>query len=66
MVNTTFAINLHPHVNLQANAVFTIFAFNFPLVCTFFAPYLHRVNLCRSNFSCSVGTNSNSGALARA
>ena len=39
MVNTAFALNLHPHVNWQSNAVVTIFAYNFPLVCTF----LHHI-----------------------
>ena len=53
MVNTAFASNLQPHVNWQANAVFTIFALDLLLSLHFFAPYLHRVNLCKSNFSCS-------------
>ena len=35
MLNT----NLQPHVNRYANAVFTIFAFDFLLVCTF----LHHI-----------------------
>ena len=35
MVNTAFALKLQPHVNWQANAVFTIVAFDLPLVCTF-------------------------------
>ena len=39
MVNTAFALKLTPPCNWQANAVFTIFSFNFPLVCTF----LHHI-----------------------
>ena len=40
MVNTAFASNLQPRViNWKANAVFTIFALDFPLVCTF----LHHI-----------------------
>ena len=35
MVNTAFALKFTPHINWQASEVFTIFAFNFPLVCTF-------------------------------
>ena len=35
MVNTAFASNLQPHVNWQANAVFTIFAFDLLLLCIF-------------------------------
>ena len=31
--------NLQPHVNCHANAVFTIFAFPFPLVLTFCTPF---------------------------
>ena len=34
--------------------VFTIFAFDFSLVCTFLHHILHGVNLCKSNFSCRV------------
>ena len=45
--------NLQPRVNWQANVAFTIFAFDFPLVCTFLHHILHRVNFCKSNFSCS-------------
>ena len=39
MVNSAFALKFSPHVNWQANAVFTIFAFNFALVFTF----LHHI-----------------------
>ena len=39
MVNTAFALKITTHVNWQANAVFTIFAFDLLLVCTF----LHHI-----------------------
>ena len=45
--------NLQPHVNCHANAVFTIFAFHFPLVFTFLHYICPEVNFCKSNFSCS-------------
>ena len=49
MVNTAFALKFTTgHVNWQANVAFTI---DLLLVLHFFAPYLHRVNLCKSNFS---------------
>ena len=50
MVNTAIALKFTTaHVNWQANAAFTI---DLLLVFALFAPYLHRVNLCKSNFSC--------------
>ena len=45
--------NLQPHVNCHANAVFTIFAFHFPLVFTSLHYICPEVNFCKSNFSCS-------------
>ena len=39
MVNTASALKFTPPCKLASNAVFTIFAFNCPLVCTF----LHHI-----------------------
>ena len=39
MVNTAFALKFTPPCKLASSAVFTIFAFNCPLVCTF----LHHI-----------------------
>lgn len=35
MVNTSFALEFTTHVNCDAKSVFTIYAFDFLLVCTF-------------------------------
>ena len=45
-----FPSNLKPHVNWQANWPSLLLI---SPCLQFFAPYLHRVNLCKSNFSCS-------------
>ena len=52
MVNTAFALKFTTPCKQASKSVFTIFAFD--LLLHFLVSYLHRVNLCKSNFSCSV------------
>ena len=47
--------SLHGVVNSLANAVFTISGLGLTLLRTFFAPYLHWINVVKIKFSCSGG-----------
>ena len=54
MVNTAFALKFTTPCKLASKCRNYHLCFSFPLSLHSFAPYLHLVNLCTSNFSCSV------------
>ena len=53
MVNTVFALKFTTPCKLASKCGIYHLCFWFPPSLHFFAPYLHRVNLCKSSFSCS-------------
>ena len=55
MVNTAFALKFTTPCKLASKCGIYHLCFSFTPSLHFFAPCLHRVNLCKSNFSCSVG-----------
>ena len=54
MVNTAFALKFTTPCKLASKCGIYHLCFWFPPSLHFFTPYLHRVNLSKSNFSCSV------------
>ena len=55
MVNTAFALKFTTPCKQASKCDIYHLCFWFTPSLHFFASYLHRVNLCKSNFSCSVG-----------
>ena len=55
MVNTAFALKFITPCKQASKCDIYHLCFWFTPSLHFFASYLHRVNLCKSNFSCSVG-----------
>ena len=53
MVNTAFALKFTTPCKLSSKCGLYHLSFFFTPSLLFFAPYLHRVNLCKSNFSCA-------------
>ena len=56
MVNTAFALKFTTPCKLASKCGIYHLCFWFTPSLHSFAPYLHRVNLCKSNFSCTVSS----------